>query len=196
MHVYLPRGAGGEVSAVGATGEQAAATVVATADAAPKSRGDDASRPVAWDDAEPLATVPAWAADAVFYPIFPEWFRNSDPRNDPTRTSLEAPESVPDSWAILPWTGDWYARSAWEQQLGHSFYEIGVFHRRYGGDLQGVLDYLQELGVNTQFFNPAFYGRALQKCDAASMHHIDPYFGPDSAGDWERIAAATSDPQS
>ena len=54
----------------------------------------------------------------------------------------------------------------------------------------------QELGVNTLYFNPVFYGRSLHKYDAASMHHIDPYFGPDPAGDLELIAAETSDPES
>ena len=57
-------------------------------------------------------TVPEWAADAVFYQIFPERFANGDLSNDPTRESLESPESVPESWTISPWTGDWYARSA------------------------------------------------------------------------------------
>ena len=61
-------------------------------------------------------TVPAWAADAVFYQIFPERFRNGDPSNDPTRESLESPESVPETWTISPWTGDWYARADWEKR--------------------------------------------------------------------------------
>ena len=39
--------------------------------------------PVAWADAEPMPTVPAWAADAVFYQIFPERFRNGDPAERP-----------------------------------------------------------------------------------------------------------------
>ena len=35
------------------------------------------------------SSVPAWAADAVFYQIFPERFCNGDKSNDPTRESLE-----------------------------------------------------------------------------------------------------------
>ena len=153
----------------------------------------------AWTNVEPLPNVPEWAVDAVFYQIFPERFRNGDPANDPTRQSLEFPEKVPEAWAISPWTGDWYARAAWEQSLGQDFYEHGVFDRRYGGDLQGVLDkldYLADLGVNVLYFNPVFYGRSLHKYDGASMHHIDPYFGPDPVGDLELIAAETSDPKS
>ncbi|MCA9235579.1 MAG: glycoside hydrolase family 13 protein [Planctomycetales bacterium] len=152
---------------------------------------------VAWSDAEPLPNVPAWAADAVFYQIFPERFSNGDPANDPTHGSLEFPELVPETWAISPWTGDWYARADWEAAAGPSYFDNGVFNRRYGGDLQGVidqLDYLQTLGVNALYFNPLFYARSLHKYDAASMHHIEPYFGPDPAGDLELIASETSDP--
>ena len=144
-----------------------------------------------------LAAVPDWAADAVWYQIFPERFRNGDPSNDPTRATLETPVVPDSSWRITPWTGDWYARDAWEQTLGPNFYENGVFHRRYGGDLQGVidkLDYLDSLGVNALYFNPVFYGRSLHKYDGNSFHHIDPNFGPDPEGDLAKMATETSDP--
>lgn len=143
------------------------------------------------------STVPSWAADAVFYQIFPERFCNGDKSNDPTRDSLEFPESVPANWKITPWTGDWYARADWEKARGPNFFENGVFDRRYGGDLQGVLDKLEHmsnLGINTIYFNPVFYARSLHKYDGASYHHIDPYFGPNPAGDSKIIAAETSDP--
>lgn len=145
-----------------------------------------------------VAHVPDWAADAVFYQIFPERFRNGDPSNDPTRESLEYPyDHVPESWAPSSWTADWYARAAWEQAMGDDFYDDGVFHRRYGGDLQGVidrLDYLKELGVNTLYFNPVFYARSLHKYDGNTYHHVDPYFGPDPEGDLALMARETSDP--
>jgi len=149
------------------------------------------------DDAAISKFVPNWVADAVFYQIFPERFRNGDRVNDPTRDSLEDPDSIPESWHTSPWTGDWYARSDWERELGDDFYEHGMFQRRYGGDLQGVidkLDYLQDLGINTIYFNPVFYGKSLHKYDAASMHHIDPHFGPDPKGDLLQMAQETSDP--
>lgn len=140
--------------------------------------------------------IPDWVADAIFYQIFPERFRNGDASNDPTRESLESPD-VTTSWEITPWTSDWYEQSEWEQESGKGFYEGGVFDRRYGGDLQGVLDkldYLEALGINAIYFNPVFYGRSLHKYDGASMHHIDPYFGPDPAGDLKLIASETADP--
>ena len=144
-----------------------------------------------------LPTVPAWAADAVFYQIFPERFCNGDRSNDPTRESLESPDLVPKSWAISPWTGDWYARADWEKERGPNFFENGVFDRRYGGDLQGViskLDYLSSLGINVIYFNPVFYARSLHKYDGSSFHHVDPYFGPDPPGDLKLMATETSDP--
>jgi cyclomaltodextrinase len=137
----------------------------------------------------------AWVADAVFYQIFPERFANGDRANDPTRESLE--EEMPASWRISPWTGDWYERDEWEQELGGDFFEHGVFHRRYGGDLQGVidrLDYLQNLGINAIYFNPVFHARSLHKYDGSSFHHVDPHFGPDPAGDLEIMAEETADP--
>src|SRR5206468_3159687 len=111
----------------------------------------------------------------------------------------EAPESVPKSATSSPWTGDWYARSDWEKERGPNFFENGVFDRRYGGDLQGVIDkleYLSSLGINTIYLNPVFYARSLHKYDGSSFHHIDPYFGPDPAGDLKLMAQETSDPAS
>ena len=137
--------------------------------------------------------VPAWAQDAVFYQIFPERFRNGDPANDPGRRSLERPVSdVPNTWQITPWTSDWYEQADWEQQMG-GFYE-SVFDRRYGGDLQGVIDqlpYLDSLGVNALYFNPVFWARSLHKYDGKSFHHIDPFFGPDPEGDFALMVAET-----
>ena len=130
----------------------------------------------------------------VWYQIFPERFRNGDPANDPTRESLDAAKWVPPQWRIVPWTMDWYARDFWEVQKSDKFYDT-VFNRRYGGDLQGVLDkldYLKALGVGALYFNPVFWAQSMHKYDGTSFHHVDPYFGPDPAGDLALIA--TEDP--
>ena len=142
-------------------------------------------------------TTPDWVADAIFYQIFPERFRNGDTSNDPTRETLEFPEQVSDQWKITPWGADWYARADWEKNRGPNFYDDGVFDRRFGGDLQGVidkLDYLAELGINTIYFNPVFYARSMHKYDGNTYHHVDPNFGPDPEGDLLRMQAETSDP--
>lgn len=146
-----------------------------------------------------LNNVPEWGKSAVWYQIFPERFRNGDPSNDPTRETLEFQFPNVGGWRVTPWTGDYYVRDDWEKAIGDNFYENGIFHRRYGGDLQGVidkLDYLKELGVTAIKFNPVFYGRSQHKYDGNSFHHIDPNFGPDPEGDFEiiRNGGETADP--
>ncbi|PEN13432.1 alpha-amylase [Longibacter salinarum] len=142
------------------------------------------------DSTSSTARVPAWASDAVFYQVFPTRFANGDPTNDPTRQTLEKPiDDVPASWSVTPWTRDWYEEAEWEQEMG-GFY-TSVYERRYGGDLQGVidrLDYIDSLGVNALYFNPVFWANTLHKYDGNSFHHIDPNFGPDPEGDRAMIA--------
>ena len=142
------------------------------------------------------APVPGWVQDAVFYQIFPERFRNGDPANDPVRSSLDYLEYVPESWAVSEWTKDWYAQDPWEREKSDNVY-AAMFDRRFGGDLQGVidkLDYLQELGINAIWFNPVFQARSLHKYDGSSFHHIDPHFGPDPEGDKAIIVQESHDP--
>ena len=137
--------------------------------------------------------TPAWAQDAVWYQVFPERFRNGDPSNDPTRQTLQRPiGDVPTSWRPTRWTRDWYEQADWEKEMG-GFYD-GVYERRYGGDLQGIIDrlpYLDSLGVTALYVNPLFWARSLHKYDGRSYHHIDPHFGPDPAGDKALIAQET-----
>lgn len=145
-----------------------------------------------------VGTTPAWARDVIWYQIFPERFRNGDPKNDPIRSSLEFPIEPTEKWKITPWTADWYERADWEKEGGADFYKDGVFNRRFGGDLQGVLDkldYLADLGITALYFNPLFQSRSLHKYDGNSYHHIDPYFGPDPKGDLALIATETADPK-
>jgi glycosidase len=140
-------------------------------------------------------STPSWARDAVWYQIFPERFCNGDSRNDPTAATLERTDIH--DWHISRWTRDWYALDPWEHQLGGFF--KSVFHRRYGGDLQGIierLDYLHDLGVTALYLTPVFWARSLHKYDGNAYHHVDPHFGPDPAGDKEMLATAreTDDP--
>jgi len=136
--------------------------------------------------------VPDWAKDAVWYQIFPERFRNADPSNDPTKADIAgAFPLAPDlPWQLHPWTSDWYERQDYEKDARIPFHHL-VQRRRYGGDLQGViekLDYLQELGINAIYLNPVFDSPSSHKYDGMSYHHIDPNFGPDPAGDRKLIA--------
>lgn len=164
---------------------------------------DTAGNSVSYRFPVTINAVPTWANNVVWYQIFPERFRNGDPTNDPTRESLELGNGVSDKWRIKPWGSDWFSRDEWEREFGGNFYTNAIFHRRYGGDLQGVmdkLDYLKDLGITALYLNPIFYANSLHKYDGNAHHHIDPYFGPNPKADLEQIArenasAAPYDPK-
>ncbi len=138
-------------------------------------------------ETEPNLAVPSWAKDVVWYQIFVERFRNGDPSNDPTLHDIDGawPHLRPDGWRPTLWTHDWYRQEAWAAATGEGFYStVGL--RRYGGDLQGVideLDYLQDLGVTALYLNPVNDAPSLHKYDARNYRHIDRNFGPDPRGD-------------
>lgn len=139
--------------------------------------------------------APAWARRAVWYQIYPERFRNGDPANDPTPDSLQGSHRGDDTagWQVHPWTADWYALQPYERSSGGSIW-THLQRRRYGGDLQGIidkLDYLEDLGVNALYLTPVFVSPSAHKYDSACHHHVDPHFGPDPAGDKRTIAAET-----
>ena len=143
----------------------------------------------------PDLSVPGWARDAVWYQIFVERFRNGDPSNDPTARDIVGvtDEPPPPGWHPTPWTHDWYRQEPWARAMKRDFYGTVQF-RRYGGDLQGVLDrldYLQDLGVTALYFNPVNDAPSLHKYDARNYHHIDRNFGPDPRGDEARMARET-----
>ena len=137
--------------------------------------------------------VPAWSHDVVWYQIFVERFRNGDPSNDPTLHDIDGswPHVQPEGWQPTPWTQDWYRQEPWAEATGEEFYYT-VQLRRFGGDLQGVLDqldYLQDLGVTALYLNPINDAPSLHKYDARTYRHIDRNFGPDPQGDEAIIAA-------
>ena len=147
---------------------------------------------------------PDWTRYAIWYQIFPERFYNGDPGNDPTPAEMANawPYFVPDGWQIHPWTSDWFQLHPWEENIawherfsyaqeGQPSFNLSAGLRRYGGDLQGIidkLDYLSELGITAIYLNPIFESPSLHKYDAALYRHVDNNFGPDPEGDrkiWE-----------
>ncbi len=124
--------------------------------------------------------VPDWAADIVYYYIFPERFRNGDPRNDPQpgrdKYHQHTVERHP-RWMgrpFKPGTGDG----------SDAVYNNDFF----GGDLAGIidkLDYIRELGANTIYMTPIFRAASNHKYDTADYRNVDPAFG--SNADFERL---------
>ena len=148
--------------------------------------------------------IPDWAKGAVWYQIFAERFRNGNPLNDPNGPQV----------TLLPWTDHWYEiydeeyaqhrerygiepGEALEPRTGGDLFHV-VWDRRYGGDLQGVvekLDYLKDLGITAIYFNPVFEGSSMHKYDATDFRHIDDNFGtPAEAGKTPPTFEWPSDP--
>jgi glycosidase len=151
----------------------------------------------------PIDLPPAWAKEVIWYEIAVERFRNGDPTNDPAAKDIQGayPGFVPEGWSITPWTHDWYEEDTYMSNIGNQtdFYgrELTNFvdkvqMRRYGGDLQGVLDkmdYIDSLGVTAIYFRPLNDAPSLHKYDTRNWRHIDRNFGPDPKKDQKTIAA-------
>ncbi|MCS6989738.1 MAG: glycoside hydrolase family 13 protein [Chloroherpetonaceae bacterium] len=125
-----------------------------------------------------------WTRGAIFYQIFPERFRNGNPNNDPS------PDKSAPTAKAHRWTSNWYALSDDEKRRSPDFWQ-NIYQRRYGGDLQGILDkldYLQALGIDAIYLNPIFEAVSAHKYDATLLHHVDVNFGNDPEGDLKLIA--------
>ena len=71
----------------------------------------------------------------------------------------------------------------------NSWYDMPYF-RRYGGDLQGIiekLDYLQDLGVDVILLNPVFFSKSSNKLEVADHFYISPDIATGSKKDYEVI---------
>jgi cyclomaltodextrinase len=136
-----------------------------------------------WQHLETRAAMetPDWAKGATWYQLFPERFANGNAANDPRGGDVIAKE----------WTSAWYPGNM-REEANIAAFGREVFKRRYGGDLEGVvehLDHLQALGVNAIYLNPLFDAESLHKYDASDYRHVDPTL----AGDGVR-ASETGDP--
>jgi cyclomaltodextrinase len=154
-----------------------------------------------------FSDVPNWSKEVIWYQVFVETFRNGDSDNDPTKLDIEGgyPGFVPSSWQITPWTHDWYKPDLYFAELegkkdaeGHDINTFALKSqlRRYGGDLQGVLnkiDYLDSLGITAIYFNPLNDAPSNHKYDARNWRHIDRNFGPSPRRDIEIMQKETPD---
>jgi glycosidase len=138
------------------------------------------------------ARVPEWAKGIVWYQIFPERFANGDSTNDPEPEKVFINSgSIPPGWKIKRWTSNWFSQDEWEKNPGGTL-RSNLYERRYGGDIQGIidhLDYLKQLGIGAIYLNPVFEASSLHKYDGSTFHHIDVNFGPDPDGDRKLIGS-------
>lgn len=126
--------------------------------------------------------VPDWAADAIWYQVFPERFRNGNPANDPRpgqrkyqRHDIERHAR----WLEPPW------------RPGRNDGSDTVWNNDFfGGDLAGLtakLDHLKALGVTAIYTTPIFLAASNHKYDHADYRRIDPGFGTEA--DFRRLTA-------
>jgi cyclomaltodextrinase / maltogenic alpha-amylase / neopullulanase len=143
---------------------------------------------------KPTNMPPEWSKKAIWYQIFVERFNNGDSTNDPRPENIRTASDfnkVPADWSVTPWTSNWYKQEEWAKKTGGTLDQT-LQLRRYGGDLQGVinkLDYLSDLGINAIYLNPINDAPSLHKYDARNYHHVDVNFGPDPVGDTKIIAS-------
>jgi cyclomaltodextrinase / maltogenic alpha-amylase / neopullulanase len=135
-----------------------------------------------------ISEPPEWSKNVIWYQIFVERFNNGDPSNDPKPENIKSASDfypIPNDWSVTPWTHNWYEQEDWAKKISKNFY--GTLQlRRFGGDLQGVLDkldYLSDLGITAIYLNPINDAPSLHKYDARNFHHVDVNFGPDPVGD-------------
>lgn len=151
--------------------------------------------------------TPDWAKGAVWYQIFVERFRNGNTANDPRPPEFYQPAWMshwdtvtPDELEIARArvAQEPIARSLPPRRRGGQLLNVHSF-RRYGGDLEGVadkLDEIRDLGVTAIYLNPIFDAHSHHKYDASDHRHIDPSFAGPGRTPEEAAAVAkqTADP--
>lgn len=110
---------------------------------------------------------PAWVSEQIFYQIFPDRFRNGDPKinvPDGAYHYLDKQPVKARAWHELP-----------AQSHGPSEF--------FNGDLPGIvqsLDYVQHtLGATAIYLNPVFRSDSNHKYDTVDYFAVDPHLGGD-----------------
>jgi len=139
---------------------------------------------------DPLFTAPDWAKSASIYQIFPDRFRDGRSNNNPKTGDTRYDDPIIKlSWGTLP---EGYCRNyadallncPWRYDASPPDWSPVIEGPRgrdyFGGDLAGVtqkLDYLNELGVTTIYFNPIFASQSNHGYDTSNYRQIDPGLG-------------------
>lgn len=112
---------------------------------------------------------PTWVASSVFYQIFPDRFKNGDPK-----LSVKTNEYEFDNQYTI--------QMNWEDKPLE--FKEGNCLDFFGGDLIGVkekIGYLKELGVNAVYLNPIFDAKTHHRYDCVNYFKVDEHLGGDEA---------------
>ncbi len=132
---------------------------------------------------DPNFQTPAWLQNANVYHIMPDRFRNGDRTNDYCR------QGGTTGCPVYYGNQQAFTYNQWNTKIcDPRDQNSGCFNQFsnqfYGGDLwgvQGELDYIQSLGVDTIYMNPIFSARSYHRYDTDNYLHIDPALGGDAA---------------
>lgn len=154
-----------------------------------------------------LRKLPDWTKGMVWYSIYVDSFRDGNKKNSPIysefgpeyyfrssgrlsdgtlRSELISPEKwrkkgTLQGFEITDWGDDWNTPPYSEIEAKNRYFSYAVKNtRRYGGDLQGImdkLDYLKGLGVGGIKLSPIYYSNSSHKLDTIDYGHISPDYG-------------------
>lgn len=119
--------------------------------------------------------TPEWFKGGVMYQIFPDRFNKVGTMSDIIGRICRA------DWGGTPM----FRPNERGKVLNNDF---------FGGNFKGVqnkLDYLQELGVTTIYFNPVFQANSNHRYDTSDYMKIDPFLGDEK--DFETLVKASAD---
>lgn len=151
--------------------------------------------------------LPNWAQGLVWYSIYIDSFRDGDEKNSPIysefgpeyyfrpsgrlndgtlRSELISPEKwqtkgTLQGFEITDWGDNWNRPPYSEIEAKNRYFFYAEKNtRRYGGDLQGImdkLDYLKGLGIGGIKLSPVYYSSSNHKLDTIDYAHISPDYG-------------------
>jgi len=151
--------------------------------------------------------LPSWSKGMVWYSIYVDSFRDKDKDNSPIysefgpeyyfrargrlsdgtlRSELISQEKwqtkgTLQGFEITDWKDDWNTPPYSEIEAENKYFSYAVKNtRRYGGDLQGIidkLDYLKGIGVGGIKLSPIYYSSSSHKLDTIDYGHISPDYG-------------------
>ena len=122
---------------------------------------------------------PSWLEDRVFYQIFPDRFKDSDPSISVRDGEYEL-EGMHMEDGKLKYKPRPVVKRTWDDLPKRGLNVI----EHFGGDLGGItqeLEYIQNVGANAIYLNPIFTSPTNHRYDTMDYLEVDPHLGGDAA---------------